>query len=69
MQILVTDERGESPVTTELNNIVNEKLTIVIGKSGGIAFIGDAVAPAIDWTKGWKHPQPFGPVIVQDCNE
>lgn len=72
MNIVVIDERGESPTTTELNGVINDTLTITIGKEGGIKFEGDPSDwlrhltdwrnPLSDWRRPWESP-----FIVQDC--
>lgn len=62
MNIKVIDERGEKPCVTELNNVVNGTLSIVIGKDGGLAFVGDSPIsyPSVPY-------QPYGPFTIQDC--
>lgn len=70
MNIKILDERTNSDM--ELNNVVNDEVTIVICKDGGVIVKGNS--PVIDWSKGLQYPNtihyptpPFGPFIVQDC--
>lgn len=69
MNIVIIDERGESISTTELNSLINDKLTITIGKDGGLAIVGDK--STIDWSKGLRYPlydyPQYGYPVVVDC--
>ena len=66
MDIVIIDERGDSVSKTELNGILNERLTITIGNDGGLVVAGDKI---IDWNKGMHYygPSICNPPFVVDC--
>lgn len=74
MNIKILDERTNSDM--ELNNVINDEVTIVIGKDGGVLIKGSpSTTIAFDpsrWSEYHKtvypHPiYPVSPFVVQDC--
>jgi hypothetical protein len=57
MQLIIVDERGDKPCTTELNGLVNDKVTITIGREGGVKVQGDP-----------KLPEPSLPYVPYNWN-
>lgn len=69
MNIKILDERTNSDM--ELNNVVNDEVTIVICKDGGVLVKGSpSTTITFDpsrWSEYHKTVYPVSPFIVQDC--